>query len=245
MTPLAEDASATLPVQNSPILWISVVGVFGVIFVQTFLYVRAAQRAADGIGMPRKDLRRGFRAGAVASIGSSLAVVLIAFALLALFGVPALLLRIGLIGSAGTETGSAAIAAETMGVELGGSGYTSEVFVVMLAAMTLSDGMWMVCTLILTPILKRGGKKFAQKNPAALAIVPSAALLGAFSILTAKEASRSGLHLGLVLVSAAIMAACLLAAERFKWEWIREWALGIAILLTLIFAFAAEAVILS
>ncbi|WP_319075546.1 hypothetical protein [Micrococcus sp. M4NT] len=36
-----------LAVANAPILWIFAIGVFGIIFVQSFLYVRAARRAAQ------------------------------------------------------------------------------------------------------------------------------------------------------------------------------------------------------
>lgn len=43
--------------------------------------------------MPASELKQAFRSGAVASIGPSLTVVLVAIALLALFGTPAVLAR--------------------------------------------------------------------------------------------------------------------------------------------------------
>ncbi len=220
-------------IANIPILWVFAIGVFAIIFVQTFLYLRAARAAAPGIQMPQREIKESFRAGAVASIGPSLAVVLVAIALLALFGTPAVLVRIGLIGSAATETASAGVSAATMGAELGGAGYTQQVFAVAFIAMSLSGGMWMLCTLILTPLLKRGSTSLSKRNPAAMALVPTAALLGAFSMLSVTEIAKSSVHLILVLTSAAIMGACLAIAKALKVHWLQEWALGISIILSL------------
>lgn len=220
-------------IANVPILWVFAIGVFVIIFVQTFLYLRAARAAAPGIEMPQREIKESFRAGAVASIGPSLAVVLVAIALLALFGTPAVLVRIGLIGSAATETASAGISAATMGAELGGPDYTQQVFAVAFMAMSLSGGMWMLCTLILTPILKKGSNTLSKRNPAVMALIPTAALLGAFSMLSVAETAKSSVHLILVLTSAAIMGVCLLVAKLLKAHWLKEWALGISIILSL------------
>lgn len=227
-------------VAQSPLLWICALLVFAVIGVQSWIYVRAAKRAGEGIGMSTEDLSRAFRSGAVASIGPSLAVLLVAIALLTLFGTPAVLIRIGLIGSAATETASATVAAGTMGASLGGEGWTQQVFVVAFTAMCISGGAWLVGTLILTPILKRGGSTLQKVNPAAMALIPGAALLGAFAILTMNELPKSGVHVIAVLVSAAAMAIMLFIAERFKANWLKEWALGIAIMVALAVSYFAH-----
>ncbi|TDU20601.1 DUF5058 family protein [Arthrobacter sp. JUb115] len=220
-------------VTNSPFLWFCALGVFAVIFVQTILYVRAAKAAAPHVDMPVREVKEAFRAGAVASIGPSLSVVLVAIALLALFGTPAVLVRIGLIGSASTETASANLAAQSMGSMLGGDTYTQQVFAVAFMAMSLSGGMWMLCTLLLTPVLKRGGKSLAKRNPAAMALIPTAALLGAFSMLTIAEIPKSSIHMTLVLISAASMALFLFLAKVLQAKWLKEWALGFAILISI------------
>lgn len=238
--PAAAGSTDIMAVANSPLVWACALGVFAVIFIQTFIYIKAARRTAPEIGMPAKELTGSFRAGAVASIGPSLAVVLVAIALLALFGTPAVLVRIGLIGSAATETASAGIAATSMGATLGGDGYTQQVFAVAFMAMSLSGGMWMLATLLLTPILKRGGKRLAQVNPAAMAIIPSAALLGAFSMLAIAEMPKSGVHLVTLLVSAAVMSGCLFLAKALNASWLKEWALGFAILVAIAVAFVAH-----
>ncbi|QVQ53493.1 DUF5058 family protein [Spiractinospora alimapuensis] len=222
---------------NSPILWICAIAVFVVIAVQSLIYMRAASLAGPEVGVSRADLRASFRSGAVAAIGPSLAVVVVAVALLALFGTPAVLVRIGLVGSAATETASAQLAAGTMDAELGGPSWTAEVFAVAFFAMSFSGIMWMVATLILTPILKRGDAKLRRVNPVLMSIVPSAALLGAFSSLAVAELPKSNLHALIVAVSALVMAVCLLLARQLNMHWLREWALGFAIITGLVVAY--------
>jgi hypothetical protein len=240
--PLAVGAPTDiLAVAHAPVVWLCALGVFAVIFAQTFVYMRAARTAGAEIGMSGADLRGAYRAGAVASIGPSLAVVLVAVALLALFGTPAVLVRIGLIGSAGTETASAGIATETAGVSLGGSGYDPSVFALAFIAMSLSGGMWMLATLLLTPVLGRGGKKLSAVNPAVMTVIPAAALLGAFSMLAVTEMPKSGVHLLTVLCSAAVMAGCLYLAAVLRARWLKEWALGFAIIAALAVAYLAHA----
>jgi hypothetical protein len=222
---------------NSHVLWIIALGVFGVITLQSVIYMRAAAEAGPELGFSRQDLRDTLRSGGVAAIGPSMAVVIVAIALLALFGTPAVLVRIGLVGSAATETSSANLAAGTMGAELGGVGWTPEVFTVAFFAMGMSGGMWMVAALVLTPLLKRGDSHLRNVNPALMAVVPSAALLGAFGSLGVAELPKSGAHIVTVAVSAAIMGVCLVLARALRANWLREWALGFAILGALIVAY--------
>ena len=63
--PMANPTSTDIwAVANTPILWICALGVFAVIFIQTYLYIKAARRAAPHIGMPTRELKESFRAGA-------------------------------------------------------------------------------------------------------------------------------------------------------------------------------------
>lgn len=226
-------------IANSPLLWVLALTVLGVIFLQSAVYMRAVRTNAAGADMTQREVFQAFRAGGVAAIGPSLAVVLVAIALLPLFGTPSILVRIGLIGSAATETASASIAAGTVGATLGDETYTQNVFLIALMAMSLSGACWMIATLILTPILARGESALAHVNPALLALIPSAALLAAFSGLTINELPKSSFHILATLVSAVVMAICLWVAKRFDQAWLREWALGFSIVAGLIAAYIA------
>ncbi|MDI3331591.1 MAG: DUF5058 family protein [Micrococcus sp.] len=236
----AAEPGPVLAVANTPVLWICALGVFLVIAVQSVIYIKAARKAAPAAGMSPQELRTSFRSGAVAAIGPSLAVVLVAIALLALFGTPAVLVRIGLIGSVSYETAAASIAAGTTGAELGGPTYTPEVFAIVFFAMSMGGAMWMVATLILTPLLQRGEHRMAKVNPALMTVVPAAALLGAFISLGLAEVPKSTVHVLTLLTSAVVMGVCLLIARLPGMRWLREWGLGMAILLGLTVAFLAQ-----
>ncbi|KLU09644.1 MULTISPECIES: DUF5058 family protein [unclassified Kocuria] len=225
---------------NLPFLWVCALGVFAVIILQTVIYVRAARTAGPDLGFTKEDLRRSFKSGGIAAIGPSLAVVVVAIALLPLFGAPAVLVRIGLVGSAATETSSANLAAGTMDAELGGAGWTPEVFAVAFLAMSLSGGLWMLATLVLTPMLKRGDTKLRSVNPALMAIVPSAALLAAFASLGVAELPKGSVHVITVATSALVMAVCLVLTKRLNAPWLREWGLGISIIVGLVVAYFAH-----
>jgi len=127
-----------------------------------------------------------------------------------------------------------------MGADLGGSGYNAEVFAVAFFAMGLSGGMWMLATLILTPLLKRGDARPRRVNPVLMAIVPSAALLGAFASLGIAELGKSNVHIITVVVSALVMAICLMLSKALHQQWLREWGLGFSIVVGLLVAYFAH-----
>ncbi|WAH96277.1 DUF5058 family protein [Arthrobacter sp. MMS18-M83] len=225
------------PLINHPVLWICAAGVFSVIILQSVIYFRAINRAAGDADLSRSQVRGSVRTGAVAAIGPSLAVALIAISLLPLFGTPAVLTRIGLVGSAAFDVAAAGLAAGTQGAQLGGPTYTQKIFALGFAAMTMGGLLWMLATLILTPILSKGDAKLRQVNPAVMTIVPAAALLAAFFTLTFQETLKSPVHLLTVISSTTAMGLCLLVARRFHLPWLREWGLGIAIFVSLAVAY--------
>ena len=230
-----------LAIANLPVLWILVIGVFSAIIVQSVIYMKAAATAAPAANISKAELRMSFRAGAVAAIGPSLAVVLVSIALLTLFGSPAVLVRIGLVGSAATESASASLAAGSMGAVLGGVSYTQAVFVVAFMAMSLSGAGWMLATLILTPILQRSDSKLRQVNPALMGIVPAAALMGAFASLGIAELGKTPVHVVTVFLSAMSMGLCLFFANKTSATWLREWGLGLSIMVGLTGAYFIHA----
>lgn len=229
-----------LSLANAPLLWILALAVMGVVVVQSLIYMSAVRRNAESAGMTQAEVTRAFRAGGVAAIGPSLAVVLVAIALLPLFGTPPVIVRVGLIGSAATEVASASIAAGTMEANLGDATFTRGVFIVALMAMSLSGAGWMLATLILTPIFRRSSHRLEKVNPALMSIIPGAALLAAFAALTFREIPKSPTHIIAIAASAAVMAVCLLLARTLRQSWLKEWALGIAVLAGLVAAYFAH-----
>lgn len=229
------------PLIHHPVLWASAVGVFAVVILQSVIYFKAIRKAAPAAELTPGQVNSSVRSGAVAAIGPSLAVALIAISLLPLFGTPAVLTRIGLVGSAAFDVAAAGISAGTQGAQLGGPTYTQKIFALAFAAMTIGGLAWMLTALILTPILSKGDAKLRKVNPAVMAIVPTAALLGAFFTLAFQEVLKSPVHLVTMLASAAAMGVCLLLAHKLRLPWLREWGLGMSIIVALSAAFLMTA----
>jgi hypothetical protein len=229
------DPSSTdiTPLIHHPVLWAAAAGVFAVIILQSVIYFRAIRKAAPAVGLTPAQVSSSVRSGAVAAIGPSLAVALIAISLLPLFGTPAVLARIGLVGSAAFDVAAAGISAGTQGAQLGGPTYTQKIFALAFAAMTIGGLAWMISALVLTPLLSKGDAKLRKVNPAVMAVVPTAALLGAFFTLAFTEVIKSPAHMVTMIVSAAAMGVCLLLGRRLRRPWLREWGLGVAIIIAL------------
>lgn len=239
MHPSTIDPSSTdiLPVAFHPVLWVAAGGVFAVIVLQSVVYLRAIRKAGPAVGLSSEQVSRSMRTGAIAAIGPSLAVALVAISLLPLLATPAVLTRVGLVGSAAFDAAAAGLAAGTQGAQLGGHSYTQKVFAIAFAAMTLGGLMWMLTAFVLTPILSKGDAVLRKVNPAVMTIVPAAALLAALFTLAFTESSKSMVHLLTLLVSGGTMGLCMLGAKRLKKSWLREWGLGIAILVALAVAY--------
>jgi hypothetical protein len=107
----AVDPSSTdiTPLIQHPVLWASAAGVFAVVILQSVIYFKAIRKAAPAVGLTPAQVTGSVRSGAVAAIGPSLAVALVAISLLPLFGTPAVLTRVGLVGSAAFDVAAAGI----------------------------------------------------------------------------------------------------------------------------------------
>ncbi|UUT35539.1 DUF5058 family protein [Microbacterium elymi] len=235
LTALDPGSTDILAAADQPILWLCAGGIFVVIGVQTVIYFLAVRKAAPAVGMSGDDVKRSFRAGAVAAIGPSMAVALIAITLIAVFGTPGVLTRIGLIGSAAFDVAGGQIAAGTQNATLGGDGYTQAVFATVLLCIALSGAGWMLVTLIATPLLKRGSNKLESKSTAgaagAMAIIPAAALLGAFGTFGIQQFQRGLAASIVVIVSGLVMVLCLWLAKAARQPWLREWGLGFSLVI--------------
>lgn len=234
------ESTDVIGVASHPVLWVLALSVMGVVVIQSLIYMFSVKKNAESAGMSQKEVNQAFRAGGVAALGPSLAVVIVAIALLPLFATPAVVTRVGLVGSAATEVASASLATETMGAQLGGENYTVPVFIVALTAMSISGAGWMLAALILTPIFKRSSQKLEKINPTLMTIVPVAALLAAFAALTFREVPKSLTHIIAIVASALTMLICLWADRKFNATWLREWGLGFSVVIGLGAAYYAH-----
>lgn len=221
---------------NSKIVWIIAATVIGIVIFQNVKFIQLASKASLDAGMDKKDVKSAIKTGAIASLGPSIAIAIVAISLIAFLGNPLTMLRIGIIGSAPVESAGATLAAEAAGASLGGEGYSKQVFTAIAWVLCLGGSGWLLFTVLFTKSLGKFQKNLAAKGKKAqtiMGVVASAAMIAAFGNLVSAELIKGIPFIVVAVVAAGFMVAAMKIANKFNISWLREWALGLAILISL------------
>lgn len=221
---------------GSPVLWAFALAIFAVVIVQAALFLRIAIAMRESVGLSRHDIATAARVGGVSAIGPSMAIAFVAIGMLSIFGTPATLMRFGLVGSVPYELLAAQIASDSYGAPLGGEGFDDMAWATVFFIMALGAGMWMLVVLVFTPSMDRLSRRMEQVRPSAATVVPSAALMAAFAFFAFREAAGGVVPLAVLVTSCTTMALLLLLARRGSLAWMKEWALGLAMVAGLLAA---------
>ena len=213
---------------NMPVIWLLAGAVFLVIVVQAVLFYRFAKSVATEEKLAPSDMRVAMRAGAISAIGPSLAVAIVAIGLIPVFGTPAVLMRIGMVGSVPYELAAANAAAGSLGVQLGGEGYDGVAFATVFFTMACGAAVWMMSVLLGAKSMGTLSAKVSSWKPWVMNTVPTAALLAAFSYLALNQAKAGMENIAVMVASALVMVAVQIIAQRKNASRLREWALGIS-----------------
>lgn len=226
-------------VLNSPGLWIASSVMVIVILFQALFFMRAAWREGEKINFPRAERIKAMRAAAITSIGPSLAPVIILMALIAVLGAPTAWMRLNDIGASRTELAVATMTAKFAGAVPGGEGWNLNAFSYSMWGMALNNLMWMLVALIFTPRMSGMVMALNRKyNPRVIKMVMAGAAFGLFGILLAAQTVKT--NSGKVY-SAVFAAAAMYLLVNFvvkKVPWVREPALGLAMLVGMFVAAA-------
>lgn len=225
-----------MDVAQSPALWIFAAAIFLLIIFQAVRFYSLARANAREGHATAEEMGTAMRVGAISAIGPSVAVAIVALSLIPIFGTPAVLMRIGMIGSVPYEVAAANASAESLGVTLGGEGFDSKAFALTFFTMALGASIWMAQVVLATSSMGKLSEKIATWKPWAMAALTGGALMGAFAYLAVSQAKGGTGNIIVLLASAFAMVVVLVSAERFKLPRLREWALGIAMVFALIVA---------
>lgn len=223
-------------VANSPVLWMFAFAVFAVIGFQALRFYSLARENAKEGHATGKELGTAMRVGAISAVGPSIAVAIVALSLIPVFGTPVVLMRIGMVGSVPYEVAAANASADAMGVPLGGEGFTSTAFATVFFTMAMGAAVWMLQVIFLTSSLGKASDKIARWRPWVMSALTGGALLGAFSYLTINQAKGGTGNIIVIFASGTAMAILLFIAEKYQKPRIKEWALGVAMIVGLIAA---------
>lgn len=217
-----------MQVAGGSVIWIIALFVISVVIFQALIFRYLAKKAAPAAGLTPEDVTRSARTGFISSLGPSFGIAIVIISLIAIMGPPVTLMRIGIVGSAATETAAAQIGANAFGVELGGEGFNGQAFATMVWTMCLGGMGWLLFTLFFTKSLGKVEKKVRNKNPKAMQIVSLAAMLGAFGYLATEQMMNGASYAVAAVVSVVVMVIIMSVADKRNINWLREWSLGIS-----------------
>ena len=217
---------------NSFPLWIIAALVIATVIFQAVIFIRIASKAAPSVGMTGKEVKSAIRTGAISSLGPSFAIVIVAISLITFLGNPVTMMRIGIVGSAPVETVGASLGAQAAGSELGSSNFTELAFTNAIWVMCLGGMGWLLFTALFTKSLGKVQGKLAGKsnNVQLLGIVSTAAMIGAFAYFGSGQMIKGINETVVFLAAFLIMPVIMWASTKFKASWLREWSLGLVIL---------------
>lgn len=224
---------------SSPMLWL--VSSFLVIISvsQAVVFLRAALKEANTIGIDGAKRKAAIRASCITAIGPSLSPIIMLLSLVAVIGAPTTWMRLCDVGAARTELGVVSLVASFVGVEVGSADFGLQAFSYSLWGMALNNFGWLFVVFILTHKMEGiVDGLYAKYNPAWIKLLMAGATVGLFSYLLSNQLYTFSITKWVpALISAACMFFCTVALK--KNQRMQEVALGLSMLIGM---FASQAI---
>lgn len=220
---------------NSPVVWFFSGLIILLVMFQSVKFLYMSRKAAKDIGMDSNEINRAIKTGAITAIGPSVGIIIVAVSLISLIGNPLTMMRIGVIGSAPTESVGAQLSAQSAGVTLAGEGFTPEMFNLVVWVLCIGGAGWMIFAIFATPYLSRIQTKLTSKPKGEylMAIIASGAMIAVFGALTGAEMVKGAPYVFTAIVSVATSLIFNYISNKKNINWLKEWSLGISILVSL------------
>lgn len=231
---------AYMDVANSRWLWLSTVPVVSVVLLQAAIFFRRAWSDGKEIGLSDDQLRSGFKTGVISAIGPAIAVLVGMLALIATVGGPVAWMRLSVIGSVAFELPAAELGVSQFGYSLGDGDITETAYATAVWSMTLGGTGWLLVSAFGTPHMEKARQKLGEGKDALIPIIGAAAMLGAFAYFLTGEVAAGTPETGSVAAGGLVMLVLLQIADKKEVQWLREWALGTAMLVGLLVGVALQ-----
>lgn len=228
-----------MAVANGPAMWIFAIITVAIVVVQAVMMYRLTKKyvSREQIMSP-DEMKACIKTGAAATIGPGLSVFILALTMVSLMGAPVTLMRIGIVGSADTEMVAASLGTAVSGVVLGTDEMTMKAFAAALFSMAILSLGYM----IIVPLIAHGlgkplqrimypedGQKVSKLTIFFGAIFP----LLYFAFLAATQISAGLDRVAVMAVAAGLMFLLDKLAKDKDIKWLKEWSMGISILVAL------------
>jgi len=225
---------------NSPMMWTLALIIVSLVVIQSLIYYVLARRYVRDTGVvTEKEIRKAVKIGSVSTIGPAVAVFTVAVVLIGLIGGPITLSRVGIIGSAAFESLTASAGS---GGTLGTEEFTHSLLATAAWVMALGGSGWLITTLILTKGLDTTQTKLKQSNPRTIAYVGAFAPFMVFFVYALQDSMKAiqaaepsyGVAAAVIAGAVSMYGFGKLARMKPSFGWVKEWAMGFAIIIAMI-----------
>ncbi len=215
---------------NSPGLWIVSSLIVIISVSQAIVFMRAAIKEADKVGIDPAKRKSAMRSATITAIGPSLAPVITLLTMVAVVGAPTTWMRLCDVGAARTELGVLALTSSLTGAEIGTESFGIEAFTNGLWGMALNNFGWLFIVFILGHRMSKVVDKMnTTYDPKWIRKLMGGATIGLFAFLLCNQVSAFTVF---KLLPAILSAATMLILTTVfkKNKRLQEVALGIAML---------------
>lgn len=223
-----------LQIANSLPMWIACGLAVGLVVVQAAVFAKGAYSAGKKMGISDKQMKSAIKSSAITSIGPSIVILSGMLSLLISVGGPMAWMRLSLIGSVMFESIAAGIGTSSVGVQLGADTLTPEALTMAVWAMIFGSIGWVIFATFSADKMEKVQAKLAGGNPAKLMSIATAAIIGAFSAMSAQHIVKLNKNSIACILGAIIMGSLMTLSEKKNIKWLKEWNLTIAILVSMI-----------
>ncbi|MDR1377077.1 MAG: DUF5058 family protein [Synergistaceae bacterium] len=239
-------SSEVLQAANAVGLWIISLIIVSIVLLQSVLYAKLSFKVAGEINYPAEKCKDALKAGMITAIGPSIAVFIVMVGMMSVVGTPITWLRLSIIGAASTELTASTVGAQAAGVEFGSAEYGIRALSVSFWTMAANGTGWLIIVALFTHKLEDIRQKLGGGNAKWLGLLSLAAALGCFGYLNTntivaalRNMKTNPSAVGSIYAIAGGMAAMAVISKLTQTrQWLKEYSLGIAMLIGMIFATA-------
>lgn len=204
------------------------------VLVQAVIFARHAFAAGKKLGLTDTQMKKAVRSSATTSIGPSIVILSGMLSLLITVGAPMAWMRLSLIGSVMFESIAAGFGTASVGVQLGADEMTPLALTMAVWTMILGSIGWILFATLSANRMDKVQHKISGGDPAKLMAISTAAIIGAFSSMSASHLVKVNKYSLACVLGAVFMGILLTISEKCKIKWLKEWNLTISILAAMI-----------
>lgn len=176
-----------MKIANSVPMWIACGIAVSLVIVQAVVFARNAYSAGKKLGLTEKQMKGAIKSSAITSIGPSIVILSGMLSLLITVGGPMAWMRLSLIGSVMFESIAAGFGTSAVGVQLGADTLTPLTLDMAVWTMILGSIGWVIFATISASRMDKVQHKISGGDPAKLIAISGAAIIGAFSAMSASH----------------------------------------------------------